>query len=57
MPDKSMISRVIDWLSVGYPKDVPVQDRAAVMAILKMRLTDEQLGSCSPAHAVSCCPW
>lgn len=26
MPDKSMISRVIDWLSVGYPKDVPVQD-------------------------------
>ena len=33
MPDKSMISRVIDWLSVGYPKDVPVQDRAAVMAI------------------------
>ncbi len=43
MPDKSIISRVIDWLSVGYPKDVPVQDRAAVMAILKMRLTDEQL--------------
>ena len=27
MPDKSIISRVIDWLSVGYPKDVPVQDR------------------------------
>ena len=29
MPDKGIISRVIDWLSVGYPKDVPVQDRAA----------------------------
>ena len=29
MPDKSMISRVIDWLSVGYPKDVPVQDRGS----------------------------
>ena len=43
MPDKNIISRVVDWLSVGYPKDVPVQDRAAVMAILKMRLTDEQL--------------
>ena len=57
MPDKSIISRVIDWLSVGYPKDVPVQDRAAVMAILKMRLTDEQLaGSCSPAHAVPVLP-
>ena len=43
MPDKNIISRVVDWLSVGYPKDVPVQDRAAVMAILKMRLNDEQL--------------
>jgi len=43
MPDKNIISRVVDWLSVGSPKDVPVQDRAAVMAILKMRLTDEQL--------------
>ena len=43
MPDKNIITRVVDWLSVGYPKDVPVQDRAAVMAILKMRLTDVQL--------------
>ena len=49
MPDKSMISRVIDWLSVGYPKDVPVQDRAAVMAILKM-------SSCRKLFASSCSP-
>ena len=37
MPDKSIISRVIDWLSVGYPKDVPVQDRAAVMGVARWR--------------------
>ena len=43
MPDKNIISRVVDWLSVGYPKDVPVQDSAAVMAILQMRLPAEQL--------------
>ena len=48
MPDKNIISRVVDWLSVGYPKDVPVQDRAAVMAILKMRLNDEQLQEVVP---------
>ena len=58
MPDKSMISRVIDWLSVGYPKDVPVQDRAAVMAILKMRLTDEQLQEVvRQLMQSSCCSW
>ena len=28
MPDKSIISRVIDWLSVGYPKEFRWQDRA-----------------------------
>ena len=57
MPDKSMISRVIDWLSVGYPKDVPVQDRRGSDGYLKMRLTDEQLqelfaSSCSPVLPV-----
>ncbi|MFW0107718.1 DUF3349 domain-containing protein [Rothia sp. P7181] len=43
MPQRNIVSRVIDWLSVGYPEDVPVQDRAAVMAVLRRRLTDAQL--------------
>ncbi|QRZ61596.1 DUF3349 domain-containing protein [Rothia sp. ZJ932] len=43
MPDKNVISRVIDWLSAGYPEDVPPTDRAAVMAVLRYNLTDAQL--------------
>lgn len=43
MPNKNIVSRVIDWLGAGYPEDIPVQDRSAVMAILRRRLTDEQL--------------
>lgn len=43
MPQRNVVNRVIDWLSVGYPEDVPPQDRAAVMAVLRRRLTDQQL--------------
>lgn len=43
MPDKNIVSRVIEWLSNGYPDDVPPTDRAAVMAVLRSELTDEQL--------------
>ncbi len=43
MTQRSLVGRVIDWLSVGYPEDIPVQDRAAVMAILRHRLSDDQL--------------
>lgn len=43
MPQRNIVNRVIEWLSVGYPTDVPPQDRAAVMAVLRKRLNDEQL--------------
>lgn len=43
MPQRNVVNRVIDWLSVGYPEDVPPQDRAAVMAVLRHRLNDQQL--------------
>ena len=43
MPQRNIVNRVVDWLTVGYPQDVPPQDRAAVMAVLSKRLTDEQL--------------
>lgn len=43
MADKSIVNRVIDWLSVGYPEDIPPQDRAAVMAVLRHRLNEQQL--------------
>lgn len=43
MPQRNIVTRVIDWLSVGYPQDIPPQDRAAVMAVLRRRLNDQQL--------------
>lgn len=43
MPDKNVVVRVLDWLSAGYPQDVPPQDRAAVMAVLRHNLNDAQL--------------
>lgn len=43
MPDKNVVARVLDWLSVGYPQDVPPQDRTAVMAVLRHNLNDAQL--------------
>lgn len=43
MPDKNVVARVIDWLNMGYPQDVPLGDRAAVMAVLRHNLNDAQL--------------
>lgn len=43
MPDKNVVARVLEWLSAGYPQDVPPQDRAAVMAVLRHNLNDAQL--------------
>lgn len=43
MPDRNVVARVLDWLSAGYPQDVPPQDRAAVMAVLRHNLNDAQL--------------
>lgn len=43
MSEKNVVARVIDWLSVGYPQDVPPTDRAAVMAVLRHKLNDAQL--------------
>jgi hypothetical protein len=38
-----LLSRVIGWLTAGYPEGVPATDRIAVIALLKRRLTDEQV--------------
>lgn len=43
MPQRKIVGRVIDWLNAGYPEDIPPQDRSAVMAVLRRRLTDAQL--------------
>lgn len=39
----SVVSRVLGWLNAGYPDGIPPQDRFAVIALLKRRLTDDQV--------------
>lgn len=39
----SVISRVIGWLNAGYPDGIPPTDRFPVIAVLKRRLTDEEV--------------
>ncbi|GAB3928313.1 hypothetical protein GCM10011575_12010 [Microlunatus endophyticus] len=40
---QSIIGRVIGWLTAGYPEGIPAADRFPVIAVLKRRLTDEQV--------------
>lgn len=38
-----VVSRVLGWLTAGYPDGIPAQDRFAVVALLRRRLTDDQV--------------
>ncbi len=40
---ESLLSRMIGWLTAGYPDGIPATDRFAVVALLKRRLSDEQI--------------
>lgn len=42
-PSTGVFSRVLGWLTAGYPQGIPPQDRFAVVALLKHRLSDEQI--------------
>lgn len=39
----SAFARVLGWLTAGYPEGIPPTDRFAVVALLKRRLSDEQV--------------
>jgi Protein of unknown function (DUF3349) len=39
----TVFGRVLGWLTAGYPDGIPAPDRFAVVALLKRRLTDEQI--------------
>ena len=39
----SVFSRVLGWLTAGYPHGIPPTDRFAVVALLRRRLSDEQI--------------
>ena len=38
-----VVERVVDWLRLGYPEGVPSNDYVPVLALLRRRLTDEEV--------------
>ncbi|MDT2008856.1 DUF3349 domain-containing protein [Rhodococcus opacus] len=42
MPTSSLRS-VLDWLRAGYPEGIPAKDHFALLAVLRRRLTDEEI--------------
>ncbi|WP_432794175.1 DUF3349 domain-containing protein [Rhodococcus ruber] len=42
MPKYSLRS-VLDWLRAGYPEGIPAKDHFALLAVLRRRLTDEEI--------------
>lgn len=40
---KSLLHRILDWLTAGYPSGVPPTERYALIALLKRTLTDEDV--------------
>ncbi len=46
-PDESragVVSRVVDWLRQGYPTGLPDQDFVPLVALLRRRLSDDEVG-------------
>lgn len=39
------VARIVTWLNEGYPEDVPGPDRVPLFALLKRRLTDDEVKS------------
>ena len=37
------LAKIIAWLNAGYPEDVPGPDRVPLLALLKRRLTDDEV--------------
>ena len=37
------LSKIVAWLNAGYPEGVPGPDRVPLLALLKRRLTDDEV--------------
>lgn len=37
------LTKIVTWLNEGYPEDVPGPDRVPLFALLKRRLTDDEV--------------
>ena len=42
-PDRNPIAQALRWLGAGYPEGIPAQDRVPILALLRRRLTDEEV--------------
>lgn len=48
----ALLTRVVAWLREGYPTGVPAQDYVALLALLRRRLTDEEVAEIAHELAV-----
>lgn len=39
----SIVQRIADWFDIGYPEGVPATDRVPILALLRRRLTDDEV--------------
>jgi len=42
-PRQTLLGSVIDWLRAGYPEGVPAQDYIPLLALLRRRLSDDEI--------------
>lgn len=45
MSKPSFLDSVVGWLREGYPQGVPAQDYVPLLALLRRRLTDEEVAA------------
>ena len=45
----NFIGRIVDWINAGYPEGVPGPDRVPLLALLKRRLTDDEVKTVAKA--------
>ena len=43
------IAKIVAWITAGYPEGVPGPDRVPLLALLKRRLTDDEVARLSGA--------
>ena len=42
-PEQNLIAQALRWLGAGYPEGIPAQDRVPILALLRRRLTDDEV--------------
>ncbi|WP_285724708.1 DUF3349 domain-containing protein [Psychromicrobium xiongbiense] len=42
-PRTGLVAQAVRWLSVGYPEGVPAADQVPILALLRRRLTDDEV--------------